>query len=531
MAWAAFAAAALASIVLVGLAGKGQTLKGDEWVYASRLATLPLFDAVFEPPAGKYLLALPMLLYKAAFSTIGVADYLPYRLAGLTLTVAAAGLFLVLAARRVGYIVALPASVLLLFLGSAGEVTATPLRIPEQIALVAGLGMLLALERRDLTGDVVASALLLISVTSHPMGTAFLAAAAVYVLARPAPERWQRTWVFLVPGIVFAAWYFTLRTPTPLDTPLAEALRSVPRFEVQSVSAMAAAATGIFRSPFGGGIDFLTPLCYALGAATVAAVGLRAITTRPWASFWAILAALLVLFAAPAFAPGGVPRAPYGPLHLPGGPDVAPPALRSRPRRASQGRLRVRRGCGRGDRVCVLDVFEHLRARVPRPALGHRAARPRPSSPSWTSHGAPSSHRSWRRTRGPAADPLAACRWTQETTSESPMPTARRPTAPPSSPAACARSSSRGHSPRPRAGSGPRAAPVAPTRRPACPRRRRDRRHGAEVGAGCVRLMPASGPFLPRLPCLGEVSPWNQPAEADRSALPSPGSGTATHSP
>lgn len=311
MAWAAFAAAALASIVLVGLAGKGQTLKGDEWVYASRVATLPLFEAVFEPPAGKYLLALPLLLYKAAFSTIGVAHYLPYRLAGLALTVAAAGLFFVLAARRVGYIVALPASVLLLFLGSAGEVTATPLRIPEQIALVAGLGMLLALERRDLTGDVVASALLLVSVTSHPMGTAFLAAAAVYVLARPAPERWQRTWVFLAPGILFAAWYFTLRTPTSLDTPLAEALRSVPRFEVQSASSMAAAATGIFRSPFGGGIDFLTPLCYALGAATVAAVGLRAITTRPRGSFWAILAALLVLFAAPAFAPGGVPRAPY----------------------------------------------------------------------------------------------------------------------------------------------------------------------------------------------------------------------------
>ena len=43
----------------------------------------------------------------------------------------------------------------------------------------------------------------------------------------------------------------------------------------------------------------------------MAAVGLRVITTRPSGSFWAILAALLVLFAAPAFAPGGVPRAPY----------------------------------------------------------------------------------------------------------------------------------------------------------------------------------------------------------------------------
>ena len=66
---------------------------------------------------------------------------------------------------------------------------------------------------------------------------------------------------------------------------------------------MAAAATGVFRSPFSGEFDFLTPLCYALGAAVIAAVGLRAITTRPSVSFWAILAALLVLFAAPAFAP------------------------------------------------------------------------------------------------------------------------------------------------------------------------------------------------------------------------------------
>jgi hypothetical protein len=301
----------LASILLVGLAGRGQTLKSDEWNYATRLADLPLLTAVFESAPGKYLLALPMLGYEAAFSTIGIEHYLPFRLASLALTVAAASLFLVLAARRVGYAVALPASVLLLFLGSAGEVLATPLRIPEQIAIVAGLGMLLALERRDLAGDLVAGGLVLVSVTSHPLGTAFLAAAAVLVLGRPAPERWQRLWVFGVPVILFAAWYLTLREPALVERPLGEQLGSVPRFEFQSLSTMAAAATGVFKSPFSERTDFLTPLTYALGAAVIVAVGLRAFATRLPASFWAILAAMLVLFAAPAFAPGGVPRIPY----------------------------------------------------------------------------------------------------------------------------------------------------------------------------------------------------------------------------
>ncbi len=185
LAWALFAVAAVASMLLIGYEGRHQTLIGDQWGYANRLATLPLLHVVFEPPPGKYLLVLPMFAYKAAFATIGVAHWLPYRLLSIGLTIAVAGLFLILAARRVGYVAALPAAVLIMFLGSASEVTATAIRMPEQVALVAGLGMLLALERRDLRGDVVACLLLLVSVTSHPLGTAFLAAAAVLIACAP----------------------------------------------------------------------------------------------------------------------------------------------------------------------------------------------------------------------------------------------------------------------------------------------------------------------------------------------------------
>jgi hypothetical protein len=302
--WAIFAIAAVVAIGILAFAGRGQTLKGDEWGYARDLAIRPFGDVLFHPPPAKYLLVLPMLLYKAAFSAIGISEYLPYRLAGMALTVAAAALFMILASRRVGYLAALPAAILILFLGSASEVTTTPLRIPIQIAVVAGLGMLLAFERRDLRGDVVACVLLLVSVTSHPLGVAFAGAAAVLVLARPAPERWRRAWVFAVPLVLFAVWYLTLREPSPNSASFGDQLTDLPRFEFQSLATMAAAITGTFRSPLDGQINFLNPLSYALAMVVFVGVGLRVLTGRLPASFWAILVAVLILFAAPAFAPG-----------------------------------------------------------------------------------------------------------------------------------------------------------------------------------------------------------------------------------
>src|SRR3954452_11658886 len=157
LAIAIFAVAALTSVLVLGFAGRGQTLKGDEWGYAHRFATESLPHVLFVTPHGKYLLVLPMLLYKLAFSTIGISQYLPYRLAAMGLTIVAALLFLLLAARRVGYLVALPGAVLILFLGSASEVTTTAIRIPEQIAVVSGLGAFLALERPDPRRDRIAA--------------------------------------------------------------------------------------------------------------------------------------------------------------------------------------------------------------------------------------------------------------------------------------------------------------------------------------------------------------------------------------
>ena len=304
--WAVFALASLVMIVVLGYAGRGQTLKGDEWGYARRLATESLPHALFQTTPGKYLLVLPMLLYKGAFSTIGISDYVPYRVAGMVLTIACAALFLVLAARRVGYLLALPWAVLIVFLGSSSEVTATPLRIPTQIAMIAGLGMLVALDRRDLRGDIAACVLLAISITSHPLGIAFAGAAVVLVLARSSPERWRRAWVFVVPIVLFGIWFVVQRQAGPGTPSLGSQLSDVPRFEIQSLATMAASITGAFRSPVSGQFDYIHPLSYALAMVVIAVVAFRAVTTRLPASFWAILVAILILFAAPAFAPGGL---------------------------------------------------------------------------------------------------------------------------------------------------------------------------------------------------------------------------------
>ena len=527
-----FAAAALASILLVGLAGRGQTLKGDEWGYAIRLVELPFLTAVFESAPGKYLLALPMLGYKAAFSTIGIDSYLPYRLAGLALTVATASLFLVLAARRVGYTVALPASVLLLFLGSAGGVTATPLRIPEQIAIVAGLGMLLALERRDLAGDLIASGLALVSVTSHPVGAAFLAAAAVLVLARPAPERWQRMWVFGAPAILFAAWYFTLRTPAPGGVPLAEQLRSVPRFEIQSLSSMAAAATGVFRSPFSGQIDFLTPLTYALGAAVIVAVGIRAFATRLPASFWAILAALLVLFAAPAFAPGG-DRIPYAPRYIYPGVLMLLLLLFEVARGA---RLRGSLAYGAAAAAAALFAF----------SMFSNAPELKRSAEGWATRGtqAKAELAALDLARGTVQPSFLA----EDPAGRPPIPDTRMTAEAgeyfqvadaygspaysraelPSLPASVrrvadivlARALALRLKPL-------RSLPPGAAERPDVLASAASARSSAR---GCVRLTPEADRLRARLHCLGGALPWKPPAE-NRSALPWPGSRTATHSP
>ena len=195
-----------AAIVLV-YESRGQTIRGDELGYAARLGTKPFSEAIFNSSPNKYFLPVPLALYDAMFNVFGLAADVPYRIVVTALVLLCGGLFFALVRRRVGDLMALPPTLLLLFFGSGSETTLTAIRIPSLIAVAAGLGTLLVLERRDRRGDLAAAALLTIAVASHPIGLSFLAASVVLIAARPAAKRWRAAWVVAIPAAVFAAWW------------------------------------------------------------------------------------------------------------------------------------------------------------------------------------------------------------------------------------------------------------------------------------------------------------------------------------
>jgi hypothetical protein len=185
--------------------------------------------------------------------------------------------------------------------------------------MAAGLGTILALERRTLAGDLLGALLLTASLFSHPAGLAFVAAAAVLVLARSSPERWRRLWVFVVPACTWAAVWLAVR---PAGGTHAGPLHEVPGFMLRSLVAVTAAITGLSRyvheTPSQNHIGWALAALLVTGIAIVVWIRLRNRNPPP-ATFWAALAALAVLWAVTALAPGGNRFAEAGRYMLPGG--------------------------------------------------------------------------------------------------------------------------------------------------------------------------------------------------------------------
>jgi hypothetical protein len=287
-----------------------ETLLNDEWGYAFRTATEPASNYLLDPPPGKHLIAVPLVLYKVAFDGFGIHSYAPYRIAHILLLLLCAGLFYLLARRRVGDTLAVLPTAILLFLGSSWEVLAASFRSPSLLAIAAGLAMLLALERRDLKGDVGACAALALSLASHSTGFPFAAAALVLVLRRPTPERWRRCWVFALPIIAYATWW-VLEFDSPESPSLLSRIADLPVFLGKAVAATLLAATGLVTHSQYGGIDLPQVAEVVLGALLVALLALLVIARlrrpQPISSFaLAMVAALLVFWISIGLAPGPV---------------------------------------------------------------------------------------------------------------------------------------------------------------------------------------------------------------------------------
>ncbi len=199
----------IASVAALLWWGRDQVMYGDDLFYATRLSHHSLPHAILY--SNVYLIAAPLVLYRAMFEILGIGSYFPYRVVAVALALLCALVFYDLARQRIGSWWALVPTVSLLFFGSAWDVLITGARFPELIAVGSGLGAMILIERGNRYRDALAAGLLCVSVTSHLIGLAFVTAGAVMVAMRPSPKRWTSSWIVILPACLFGIWYLFFR--------------------------------------------------------------------------------------------------------------------------------------------------------------------------------------------------------------------------------------------------------------------------------------------------------------------------------
>jgi hypothetical protein len=185
-------------------------------------------------------------------------------------------LLFALARRRVGDLPALIVSVPILFLGTAWQDLLWPFQLGYLASAAAGLGMLLALERRTVLADVIASVLIAVALASSSIGIPVVVLAFVELLARREP--WRRLWLVALPVALYGLW--SLVYGNPKAAPGAQdGLWPLLRQNIPDTPGyVASSAAGAFGALTGWGIEWGRPL------AILAALGLAfwSVSGRPF---------------------------------------------------------------------------------------------------------------------------------------------------------------------------------------------------------------------------------------------------------
>lgn len=214
--WVFLGIAMAISASLIIATAHGESFGIDEMFYLGRMVERSGHVLQFHSLSLEYLLGpynghLQLggkLIYETTFAVFG-ANYTAFVAVNVVALCACVGLVFELARRRVGPPAALAPCALLLFLGFAREVLLWPFDVHTLAAIAFGLGAFLALERNDRRGDVLACALITLSVATIEVGLALLVGIAVLVMLRP--DRVRRAWIFILPAGLYVAWWIWAR--------------------------------------------------------------------------------------------------------------------------------------------------------------------------------------------------------------------------------------------------------------------------------------------------------------------------------
>ncbi|MFN2544469.1 MAG: hypothetical protein ABR600_07855 [Actinomycetota bacterium] len=297
-----FVALGMVAAVVIMFYGRGErTFIADEWqiVLYRRLDGLDAFLTQYNG----HLAAMPVLVYRSLFATVGDAPYSAFRAAGLVVHVAIAGAVFAYARRRVPPLAALAAAVLVLFLGRGWEVLLWPMNafffgIPLLMFVVA----LLLLDRRDLRGDSGAGLAVAVALASSGVGIPVAAGLAVEL----AWTQWRRLWVIAVPMALWGAWALTVKGTNPLVDVAVRIPGATPGDVVSGAGPIPPPGTLLAHLPsyvgheaaaaFGGVIGVRPAFGVGIGVVAVVLLGRKLLADRRVSPRLTAIAATLVVF-------------------------------------------------------------------------------------------------------------------------------------------------------------------------------------------------------------------------------------------
>jgi hypothetical protein len=180
------------------------TFIADDWEFLVRRQGFG--PDVYLEPFKEHLIAGPALIFKGLLAVFGLSSAAPFYVASIALFLSSVVLLFVYLRRRVGDWLALLGAVSILFLGAAFEDFLWISPMNYYGTMVAGLAMLLALDRRDKVGDRIACAALVVSIAFSSLGLAF-AAGALFDLAFGRRPRLTRSYIAIVPLVLYGLWW------------------------------------------------------------------------------------------------------------------------------------------------------------------------------------------------------------------------------------------------------------------------------------------------------------------------------------
>jgi hypothetical protein len=199
----------------------------------------------------------PVIMWLPIFyllrSAFGLDSALPYEVVGILAMSATAGILFGYLRQRSDPWVGLIGAVLILFLGSGGDVLFWSFQLAFAGSVGCGVAALWALERGDRHREFVAALLLIASVFFLAVGLAFVAAAATVVVVRRWPPALRRTLADLCrvvgpPLFLYVVWYLAYGHDSPSRLSL-DNLLATPSFIVDGAGASLAFLVGLAGSP------------------------------------------------------------------------------------------------------------------------------------------------------------------------------------------------------------------------------------------------------------------------------------------